>query len=332
MATEHKLTYVALGITTRCSHRCDICYETAGLDERERRDGDLNTLFQIGDKLAEAGVEFVELVGGDPAEYIKIGILAHYLRENGLEVGVLSNTHFSWKDYAPYVSALEWTIHGQQYYHDQYTRMGSYQEVLTRLQQFAEEKDKHQKIGLTLNFTPLMATELFNTVEEVQRRIPVDYVQLQRVGPFGGAAGGKHNLKVEEVLQIFQQVQLVDQQLGIEIEVVDSFPICLLPEGLRKYTARCDWGYGTAYVDMYGNLSRCAVNQIPLGNVLDPSMPLKQRWEKHPELRRFREKKYLPETCQKCSLLARCGGGCPSSSGASQISADDLAIPSKVFH
>lgn len=332
MANKHKLTAVALGITTKCSHRCDICYETANLERRERHDGDLKTLFHIGDKLVKAGVEDVELVGGDPAEYARIGVLTHYLKDSGLNVHILSNTHFSWQDYAPYVSSLEWTVHGQRPYHDAYTLHGAYKETLRRLQAFADTKRADQQIGITINFTPVIAVSLYDTICELADELPIDYIQLQRVGPFGGAADGAYTLELDDVIRVFEQVQMIDQKWGIEIEVVDSFPMCLLPEDLRKYTARCDWGYGTAYVDMKGNLSRCAVNQIPIGNILDPGLPLKQLWEQHPDLRRFREKKYLLQTCQQgCDMLEECGGGCPVSCGGCDLSSDELMIRANMF-
>lgn len=324
MAEKHTLKYVAFGITNHCSHNCSICYETAFLKADHRRHGDLATLKQISGELAGAGVEFIELVGGDPAEHPEIGELTKYLNGLGLGVGILSNTHRSWEQVAPFVSVLEWTVHGPQDYHDAYTKPGAYQEVLGRLKEFAKVKQCCQRIGLTINFTPIMAQRLYEVVRDLAQELPVEYVQLQRVGPFGGAVGGNHALKLEEILAIYRQIQRIDNELGIGIEVVDSYPLCLLPEDLRKYTARCDWGYGTAYVDMDGNLSRCAVNQIKLGNVIKTEEPLTRIWDEHPSLVKFREKKYLPEKCQKCDFLNECGGGCPSSCGGCDLSADQL--------
>ena len=325
MAGVHGLKYIALGITTYCSHCCGICYETAGLKPKDRRNGDLKTLMHIGDKLLKAGVEFVELVGGDPNEHPEIGKLTRYLHDLGLEVGILSNTHCAWREVAAYVTALEWTVHGPQNFHDAYTRPGTYNEVLGRLKEFAKVKTKDQKIGLTLNFTPIMSVKLYETVCALANELPVNYIQLQRVGPFGGAKGGDYSLKLEEVIAIYRQIQKVDEELGLEIEVVDSYPMCLLPEDLRKYTARCDWGFGTGYVNMCGDLSRCAVNQIyNIGNILVPETPLEWLWEHDAGLRRFREKRYLPLRCQECDLLEKCGGGCPSSCGGCELSVDQL--------
>lgn len=329
MAKEHELKYVALGITTKCSHNCEFCYETAHLRPEARRDGDLRTLFQIGDKLLEAGVEFVELVGGDPSGHPEIGRLTCYLNSLGIKVGLLSNTHHSWLDVAPYVQTLEWTVHGSEEYHDKFTRPGTYREVLSRLKLYADRKREEQQIGITLNFTKVMASEMFEVMQSLKNELPVDYVQLQRIGPFGGAADANYALKLSEVLQIYRQVQRVDEELGIGVEVVDSYPMCLLPEAARKYTARCDWGFGTAYVDMFGNLSRCAVNQRPIGNILNLKTPLKQLWAEHPSLKRFRGKKYLPQLCQECELLERCGGGCPSSCGGCELAADELIVRSR---
>lgn len=325
MAENHnRLKFVALGITTHCSHNCSFCYETAKLNAAERRDGDLRTLMQIGDKLVTAGVKTVELVGGDPAEHPEIERLTRYLKRSGLDVAILSNTHRSWHEVAPYVKALEWTVHGPQEVHDGFTKPRAYEEALSNLKRFAKNKRSYQQIGITLNFTSTMTEKLFETVSTLAKELPIDYVQLQRIAPFGGAAGCSFCLTKKEVVRIFEQIRRVDEELGIDIEVVDSFPLCILPEELRKYTARCDWGFGTAYVDMKGNLSRCAVNQIPLGNILNPDTPLNELWENHSDLQKFRAKRYLPKKCRKCKMLGACGGGCPSSCGGCELSADRL--------
>lgn len=327
MAEKHALKYVAFGITNCCSHNCEFCYETAFLKQTRRRHGNLATLKRISEELAGAGVEFIELVGGDPAEHPQIGELTRFLCEDlGLGVGILSNTHKSWEQVAPFVTALEWTVHGPQDYHDAFTRPGTYQAVLDRLKGFAKAKKSIQQIGLTINFTPIMAEKLYGVVHNLAQELPVDYVQLQRIGPFGGASGGHHALKLEDVLAIYRQIKRIDEEMGIGIEVVDSYPLCLLPEDLRKYTARCDWGYGTAYVDMDGNLSRCAVNQILLDNVIKSEEPLSRIWAENPSLVKFREKKYLPKKCQQCELLEQCGGGCPSSCGGCDLSGDQLIV------
>lgn len=328
MTIENGLKYVAFGITNKCSHQCDICYETANLNPTCRHHGDLTTLLRICDKLAAAEVEFVELVGGDPAEHPEIRVLVKYLHKLGIAVGILSNTHQSWYEVLRYVSALEWTVHGQQPYHNAYTLPGAYQETLGRLKSFAADKREDQQIGITLNFTSVMSVCLYDTVRELAEELPINYIQLQRVGPFGGAADGMHKLTLTEILATYRQIQRVDLKLGLDIEVVDSFPMCLLPSEFHKYTARCDWGFGTAYVDMSGNLSRCAVNQQPLGNILDPETPLEKLWAEHPDLIKFREKKYLPPHCQKCELLEQCGGGCPSSCGGCELSVDELLVRS----
>ena len=326
MAEQHNLRYIAFGITQHCAHRCKFCYETANRAPEFRRHGELVTLMQLAECFAEAGVEFVELVGGDPSEHPEVGRLTEHLHRLGIEVGILSNTHRAWQEVAPYVTALEWTVHGPKEYHDAYTFPGTYDMVLERLKGFAAVKREDQKIGLTINFTSIMAEKLYDVVQELSAELNVDYVQLQRVGPFGGAADGNYTLSVDEVLAIYRQIQRIDQELKIGIEVVDSYPLCILPEDLRQYTARCDWGFGTAYVDMHGNISRCAVNQIPLGNLLDPGTSLTQLWQQHSALIKFREKEYLPEKCQRCELLPQCGGGCPSSCGGCELSKDQLLV------
>lgn len=108
--------------------------------------------------------------------------------------------------------------------------------------------------------------------------------------------------------------------------MVDAFPLCLIPEEYHKYLGNCDWGFGTASLDMNGNISRCAVashcGENLLGNILTES--LENIWENHPTLRSFRNKEYLREECQECNLLEKCGGGCPMSCENNSLSTDVL--------
>lgn len=125
---QHNLKQVALGITTYCSHRCPFCYETASLELKDRCHGDIATLKQIADQLHDAGVWSVELVGGDPSDHPELVQLVKYMSELKLEVGILSNTHKQWQGVAPYVSSLEWTVHGIPSYHDARTWRGTYRQ------------------------------------------------------------------------------------------------------------------------------------------------------------------------------------------------------------
>lgn len=320
-----KPNFAALHITTYCEGDCAFCYITE--KGAPRRHGGLQTLKRIIDQLAEAGAEIVELVGGNPSLYPNIVELLSYCRQVGLEVAILSNTHHyphsSIEEIAQYVMALETTIHGLPELHDRFTRSGAYADVIANLKVWQHCKAPHQNTGITLNFSKDNYDHIYDTVMHiVDEGIEVDYVQVQRIGPYGRAADGSWKLTLDEVVAAYRQIARLSEESHIRAEVVDAFPLCLLPEEVRQYAGRCDWGFGTCAVFMDGSVSRCAIARRDLGNLL--VTPLSHIWNHNPELIEFRAKTYLRDECQHCELLEACGGGCPTSCGGCQLCTDEL--------
>lgn len=317
--------FAALHITTYCEGDCAFCYITE--KGAPRQHGDLETLKRIVDRLAEAGIQTIELVGGNPSLYPHIVELLQYCQQAGLEVAILSNTHYyqyaSIEKITPYVTALETTIHGLPEFHDSFTHHGAYANVIANLRAWQQCKRPEQGTGITLNFTKANCAHIFETITKILHQgIKVDYVQVQRIGPHGRATDGSWKLTLDEVITAYRQIARLSDELGIRAEVVDAFPLCLLPEEVRQYAGRCDWGFGTCAVFMDGSVSRCAVARRDLGNILET--PLTEIWINHPELKEFRAKKYLRDECQRCQLLEACGGGCPTSCGGCHLCTDEL--------
>lgn len=319
-----KPNFAALHITTYCEGDCSFCYITE--PGMPRQHGDLDTLKRIIDQLVAAGVEFIELVGGNPSLHPQIVELLQYCQQSGVEVAILSNTHHyahaSIEEIVPYVSALETTIHGLPELHDRFTHPGAYRAVIANLRLWQQNKYNCQHTGITLNFTKENYAHIYDTVAHIiDEGVDVDYVQVQRIGPHGRAADGSQKLTLEEIVTAYQQIARLSEELHIRAEVVDAFPLCLLPEKVRQYAGRCDWGFGTMAVFMDGSVSRCAVARRDLGNLLET--PLLEIWNTHPELAEFRTKTYLRDECQHCELLEACGG-CPTSCGGCHLCTDEL--------
>ncbi len=61
-----------------------------------------------------------------------------------------------------------------------------------------------------------------------------------------------------------------------------------------------------------GAVIPCQSYYEPLGNILHD--PWTSIWE-HDLARSLRERRYVPDACRECAMLAECGGGCPLSLG-----------------
>lgn len=328
----YPLKYVALHITNECSSNCPMCYYTK--EGQIKCEGNIEVLKKIGTELKRVGVEEVCLVGGDPAEHSKIQELLEHFHELGLQVSVLSNTHnyknSSIEKITPFVTSLEGTFHAPTAEeHNKFNRTpNSYQTMIKNLKRYEKIKSSNQKIGAVLNVMNYNYNRLYETIKRlVEQDIPIDYVLIQRIGLYGKAQGEEKYAIIRDMLATaFEQIACINTKLGIESSMVDSFPLCLIPEEYHKYLAKCDWGYHTAAMDMNGDISRCAVAEHKgenlIGNIF--ITPLEEIWENSPTLKKFRNKEYLNERCQRCEKLGNCGGGCPMSCGNNILSPDVL--------
>lgn len=322
------LNSVALHITNICSHNCPMCYATN--QTQIKRESDLDTLKKIAIELKKANVEEINLVGGDPCEYSHIEELLKYLNSLGFSLPILSNTHnyknSSIERVTSYVSSLEGTIHGESAkIHDAFCGMeGAYDNLVSNLKLYNSIKDKNQNIGIVLNVMKHNYNHLYDSIYSLkEQNLDIDYVLVQRIGTYGRAEGkDNYKMALNQIISAFYDIDRINKELNIETRMVDAFPYCLIPEEYHQYLDRCDWGFGTAAIDMDGNLSRCAVCFKPLGNVLTENIA--DLWENSEELKKFRSKEYLTDICKKCDVLDKCGGGCAISCGTAKLETDQL--------
>jgi len=78
----HKVDYCMLKITNRCNHKCPICYaESSSFDSIH--DIELSRLKVIVDKLHEANVTNLLILGGDPVLYSALKWICGYANALG---------------------------------------------------------------------------------------------------------------------------------------------------------------------------------------------------------------------------------------------------------
>jgi len=313
------VTSVAFHITYFCTHACPMCYANAGKIKNEHPP--LEQLLKVVDKLVEANIKDISLVGGDPATYPSIGELCKYIHKKGIDISILSNTlnfsHTSNEEIAEYISAFEGTIHSHiPEEHDGLCNTnGAFENLVYNLRVF---KSLGKKIGITLNITPKTSANLFNIVNELieTHKVVIDYIVLQRIVPMGRAKNKTDfilsKLHIDNAMRCIKEIR---EKLNIKINVEDPFPLCLIEEEYKKYMKhKCEWGWSKVTVDFEGKLSRCGADPgFLLGSLFDK--PLLQIWNESELLKSFRSFSYLPGRCQICEEISNCGGGCPLSCG-----------------
>jgi radical SAM protein with 4Fe4S-binding SPASM domain len=311
------VTSVAFHITYFCTHACPVCYANAGIIHNEHPP--LDKLLRVVDKLAEASIKEISLVGGDPATYPYIGELCKYIHDKDIYISILSNTlsfsGISNMEIAEYISAFEGTIHSHvPEEHDKFCKKsGAFEKLINNLCAF---KSLGKRVGIILNIIPETSSNLFFIVNELIKthKLTIDYIVLQRIVPMGRAENRTDFILTKNhINNAMKCIKEIDQKLNVRINVEDPFPLCLIEEEYKKYMSHgCEWGWSKVTVNPEGKLSRCgADSRFLLGDLFDK--PLLKIWNESKILESFRNYLYLPGRCQICEDLLHCGGGCPLS-------------------
>jgi len=313
---KYKIDTIALHITTVCGHKCPFCYIA---DEQTKpKHPPLPDLLKIVDELSIAGVKEIVLLGGDPATYPSLFELVKYIKDKGINITILSNTltfqNHSIEEAAKYIDAFETTIHHiSPEKHDEFCKKeGAFSQVVNQLRLASQ---LNRKTGIAINVIPELSNKIYELVYRIVKieKVNLDYIIVQRIVPFGRAINSSQfTLTRNHAEQALIEIKKVDSILGIKITVEDPFPLCVLPENVKKYMNPCAWGYTKAAINSKGDLSRCGADpRYRLGNIFEK--PLLSIWNNSGILDSFRSRNYLPGRCKICENIEKCGGGCPLS-------------------
>lgn len=314
------LDMVAVHFSTRCGAACSFCYFSDPLTER-LVPTPIHDIEKILKKLALEEVSEVLFVGGDPVVHPQFLESLKIAKGLGLVTSVLSN---SWviRPVRQFDEALALIDNCEATFlaadpaaHDNLTqRPGSYHRLVENLERIAASG---KRIGVCANATPQNLSQIYSIVANLERlyRVPVKSLMIQRIIPSGAASGEfRFGLNLADVDLLMRQIDQVVSEFGIPILFEDPVPWCTVDPKYHKYLARCEWGYTRGSINSNGQLNRCgADDHSRLGSIWDGH--IQELWRRHPVLQSFRSKAYLPDECQTCPLLEKCGGGCPLSCG-----------------
>lgn len=319
-SAEYPLEMVAVHFSTKCGASCQFCYSSDPITSKEAPTP-LYKMEKILKKLASEGIKEILFVGGDPVihpDFIKSLEISKYL---GLSTTVLSNSwEIRYRDKFNYAISLidncEATILGSSFEtHNSLTgRPKSFQKLIENLKRIVLNG---KKVGVCVNSMPQNINEIYDIVYNLRNKyeIPIRSFMIQRIIPSGKATGEfKFGLNLDEVELLMIQIDRIAVDFNIPISFEDPVPWCTVDEKYHKYLDKCQWGYSKGAINSIGLLNRCgADDNYRLGSIFDGN--IQSLWNENSILKSFRSKKYLPQECQSCKLLEKCGGGCPLSCG-----------------
>ena len=299
-----------LAITYRCNNDCAHCYNARSRQFPEMDTGQWKSVL---DQLWQLGIPHVVFTGGEPTLRPDLPVLIAHAEKNGQITGV--NTNARRLHDAAYVKQLveagldhvQITLESHlPAIHDQMVNApGAWQQTVAGLQNALDSP-----LYVMTNTTMLAnnSSHLADTLNYLgQLGVPtVGLNALIYSGKGATVATGLSEDALPPLLEIARQKTAEHNQRLIWYTPTEycHFDPMQLDLGVKGCTAAL---YNMC-IEPDGGVLPCQSYYQSLGNILVDSWD--SIWN-HPLANNLRQRKYLAQACQDCSLVSECGGGCP---------------------
>ena len=294
--------HALLELTNNCNLWCRHCYITHRPAKGELT---LAEIKPILDQLADLGVLFLTLTGGEALSRKDFFSIAEYARQRDFSFSLFTNGTLITPPIAGRLKelALERAeisiLGGRAATHDAITQVeGSFEKAIEGARLLIDH-------GINVQLKTTWMKLNIDESEEIQ-----DLVNDLGVTSFRGGnliihrrdgSAESSSLAAEESQMRAMQQRRLDRYPGAQLPP-DPPP---LSEEQKKDIIPCGAGQTSLRIDAYGNVYPCAAINVPLGNV--KTTPLAEIWYGSEELKRIRAIRLadLPE-CSACDLWQRC--------------------------
>jgi len=299
-----------LALTYRCNNGCPHCYNA-----RPRDFGEISTQqwYKIIDQVWAVGIPHVVFTGGEPTLRDDLPDLIAYAESKGQITGLntnarhLQDTKFVAKLVAAGLDHVQITVesHSADIHDQMVNARGAWKQTISGLRNALDTP-----LYVMTNTTMLRQNSPF--LEETldflaQLGVPTIGLNALILAGHGSTVGtGLAERELPPLLNLAREkTDLYGQRL---IWYTPTQYCNFDPMQLELGVKGCTAALYNMCVEPDGSVLPCQSYYQPVGNML--SDPWDQIWN-HDLSLHLRERKYIPEKCSPCALLAECGGGCP---------------------
>ncbi len=300
-------TRVEIELTEQCNLKCKFCYNSQDPLISDN-------VFEIIDRLHEAGVMEVILTGGEPLTHPRFFDILKKCCKCFYKAMIQTNGTFIDAETARIfkqlgVYGVNVSLHGNEELHEKLTLVqGSYAQAYSALQHLVSEG-----VNTTSNF--VLTTENVIGFSDALRNLydmGVDGMTLTRFTPTGVGADNEYlAISTNQLIDVLNQADkfiLQQKNTSFYILLANSIPYCALPENLKHYCEYCHFGASRFYVDINGNVLMCGMSRLQIGNILkEDFFDMKSKSEIYCNHICGMD---VPSYCQKCGHFSECRGGC----------------------
>ena len=300
-------------VTSRCPNSCIHCYNhwrEAGQEDASLTTHDIDHI--VGD-LARSEVLDLLITGGEPMLNLPAMFrtleLAH---EHAMPCSLNSNLTLATDEVAVALRefgtpVLTSVLSASPSVHDEITRTeGSFDRTLAGISLLVSH-GVHVSVNMVVMKQNL--GDIYHTAKLLYDEFGLSSFNATKVEPSQNCPDfAPLELLPSDVIRMFDELLRIEDELGIRIGSLTSYPVCLVKDLGRYHMVRergCNAGQTGCTVGPDGSVRACALSDYSYGNLLDE--PLSRVW---PRLKEWRDDSLLPETCLDCAYIGRCSTGC----------------------
>lgn len=299
-----------LALTYRCNNNCAHCYNARPRDYPEMTTGDWR---KILDRLWEIGIPHVVFTGGEPTLRTDLPELIRHAEHNGQIAGLNTNgRRLSDPEYvAQLVEAgldhvqITFESHMPAIHNAIVQAPGAWKQTIAGIRNALDSP-----LFVMTNTTLLQDNYL--TLEgtlEILSALGVPTIGLNALIYSGRGRSVGTGLPEKELLPLLEMARAHTEQHHQRLIWYTPTQYCHFdPMQLELGVKGCTAALYNMCIEPDGAVLPCQSYYQSLGNLL--SDPWASIWN-HNIAISLRERKFIEEKCQGCTLLVECGGGCP---------------------
>jgi len=315
-----------LAITYRCNNDCPHCYNAR---LRSYPELDTKSWKKIIDRLWDLNIPHLIFTGGEPTLRDDLPVLIQYAENLGQITGLNTNARrlaekgFIKELVASGLDHIQITVesHDPNIHDEMVNKKGAWKQTIDGLKNALDSslfvmtnttmlKNNHLNIGATLDFL-------------IDLGVPT--IGLNALIYSGRGKDVGTGLSEDELKPLLDLAKEKTNQSGTKLIWYTPTLYCHFnPLEMGLGIKGCTAALYNMCVEPDGGVIPCQSYYHQLGNLLKD--PWKSIWD-HDLALELRQRKYVPDECQSCSLLEECGAGCPLAYAAHPRAVDPIIPP-----
>ena len=306
-----------LEVTQACNNRCCHCYNHWRDPEDKCSDAQnekmsIDTATLVAEQCIKCRIFDFVITGGEP--FLNFPVMNHLLikaKEADVHVSINSNLTCITDKHAQCLAAtktgvLASILGPNEEVHDHIVgRKGAFVEALRGFRLCVNRgiTPVINMVVTTLNHTYVKETAIMLASEGCRHMTVTRAVCPGYANEFSSL-----ELNREQFVQCLNDIYWAKKRFGFRVDTLNSLPLCGLYDAedpILFSSRRCGAGTMQVVISANGEVRSCPHVDIAEGSLYE--QPLSDIWDK---MSNWGEKSILPEECQNCPLLIRCGGGC----------------------